>query len=159
MEEPFKFTVDYRDPNLYENAKFSRSVRNTFSNRIPAQGKGQFPPSAAQEIGIKFCLTGRMGCQRYYVGDRLCCCLCASTCGCCGCGQLIDICCLIEKRQKEINNEIRREAHKAYDQRRQNIPLMAQQNKFAQYPAAQQSYPSAPYNNQQHYGYPGGEKI
>ncbi|KAA6390791.1 MAG: hypothetical protein EZS28_013684 [Streblomastix strix] len=171
MEDKYRYQFNYRDPTLYQDPKFIKKYKHTFLNGIPAHGDGQFNTFEAREwlcicMGILPCTAGW---SHYYLGDYCCCCLCC----CCG-GQMFqicDLCCIIDDKVEIYNAEIRREAHRVHDARQTQQHIQGiyaqQQNNFnagqqvgypagpaynPPYPTAQQSYPSAHYN-QQDYGY------
>ncbi|KAA6377835.1 MAG: hypothetical protein EZS28_026637 [Streblomastix strix] len=115
MPVEYRDNLNYANPNLYKYANFSKTIRNTMSDGVPGRGLGQLNTSSARTWGIVGCLFGFQGLQRYYIGERCMCCLCCLTEGFCFVGQIFDLCCLIPRQVKKINEDIRSVAHQTYD--------------------------------------------
>ncbi|KAA6393275.1 MAG: hypothetical protein EZS28_011197 [Streblomastix strix] len=115
MIEEERNNFDYRNPNAYLMPNINKHITNTMSDGVPNNGKGLLIQRDAILKGVRGCIFGCNGCQRLYVGERAMCVLCCLTCGGCWIGQLYDLC-TIHQKVAELNSDIRRVAHKCYDQ-------------------------------------------
>ncbi|KAA6368873.1 MAG: hypothetical protein EZS28_035599, partial [Streblomastix strix] len=113
--EEYRSNFFYANPNLYKNVDMPKHLKRTMSNGIPAYGRGQFSDVTA-------CSFWKMcgGMQRCYVGDwEHFFCLCLTCDGCC-CYGLYEICTKTDILVAEHNSQIRKIAHRSYDEHFKN---------------------------------------
>ncbi|KAA6348772.1 MAG: hypothetical protein EZS28_051963 [Streblomastix strix] len=128
-----------------------KDLKRTMCNGIPAWGRGQFYDVQAAH----WCHLTTGG-QRIYVGDLKGYCCQLWTCGGCGCYTCYDFYCNLDHLVAEHNSQIRRIAHRNYDEIFKNrmppgVPLTAPSgfvlsppSQFNQGPPPQFGYPQGP---------------